>query len=69
MSASVLPFFNEPDNKNRERIIKEAKWWSTAHCPDDGTNLKYPKGATRARCSHCGQELSLISINWSGQSR
>ncbi len=65
--SAILPFFDEPDNKNRQPIVKEAKWWSTAHCPDDATNLKYPQGATQARCTHCGQMLSLVPVKWSGQ--
>jgi LSD1 subclass zinc finger protein len=64
---SILDAWDNPPQRNRERIIKEAKWWSTAHCPDDGTNLKYSPGDTETRCTLCGQALSLVPIKWSGQ--
>jgi hypothetical protein len=66
-APDVLSFFDEPGNKGRQRIIKEAKAWTTYHCPDDGTNLRYSPGDTECRCTHCGQLLSLIPIGWSGQ--
>jgi hypothetical protein len=63
---SIVNFFDNPPNRNRERVIKEAKAWVTYHCPDDGTNLRYSPGDTETRCTHCGQTLSLVAVKWSG---
>ena len=65
--SNILPFWDETGGKNRQRIIKEAKAWMTYHCPDDGTNLRYSPGDTEARCTHCGQTLSLVVVKWRGQ--
>ena len=64
---SIINFFDSPPDRNRQRIVKEAKAWVTYHCPDDGTNLSYGPNDTETRCTHCGQLLSLVPIKYSGQ--
>ncbi len=67
MSASI--FFDESERTIKKPTMKEAKAWLTYHCPDDGTNLRYSPSDTEARCTHCGQLLSLVPVKWSGQVR
>ena len=62
-----ITFWDSPPNRNRERIIKEAKAWTTYHCPDDGTNLKYSPTDIETNCTHCGQRLSLVRVKLNGQ--
>ena len=59
---------NDTHQVIKKPTIKEAKAWTTYHCPDDGTNLRYSPGDMETRCTHCGQQLSLVQVKWRGQS-
>lgn len=65
---SIVNFFDNPPDRNRQRIVKEAIPITMWKCPDDGTNLNTASvRGTTVRCTHCGQELSIVAVKWSGQ--
>jgi hypothetical protein len=67
---SIVNFFDSPPDANRQRIVKEAIPITMWKCPDDGTNL-HTREATGStiRCTHCGQELSIVAVKYAGQVR
>jgi hypothetical protein len=69
---SIISYWDSPPDRNRQRTPKEAVPVTIWKCPDDGTNLpthELPPNATEVRCTHCGQLLSLVRIDWSGRVR
>lgn len=62
--SAILPFFDEPDNKNRQRIVKPAKWWSVAHCTEKKTNLTYKPGDKLGWCRKHGRFEKLEESHW-----
>ena len=76
MSATnILGFFDEPDNKGRERIIPMAGYSILWRCgnketrePGCGANLPTEDlESTTVRCTKCGKVWSFQQIAWSGQ--
>lgn len=78
--SAILPFFDEPDNKGRERVPIVAVATIIYHCGKCKTNLLTTGGRDRGkgvkyanvsngevRCSYCGVVNTLQPVNWSGQ--
>lgn len=83
MSSGILPFFDEPGNKGRERVPLVAIAVTIYKCRACGSNLlttggrdhgqgvKYAEVSDKGevRCSKCGAVNSLQPVNWSGVKR
>lgn len=78
--SSILPFFDEPGNKGRERVPVQAipkTVWGCGRCGanllttggrDHGKGVKYAKVVNgEVQCSNCGAVNSLQPVNWSGK--
>ena len=77
--SSILPFFDETDNKGRQRTPTEAIpviIWKCGKCHanllttggrDRGKGVKYAHVENgEVRCDNCGEVNTLQPVRWSG---
>lgn len=60
----VLPFWNTAPNQNRERVLRDAKWWRTAHCAQNNCNLRYKPGDKLGYCKSHDRFEELEKAHW-----
>jgi DNA-directed RNA polymerase subunit RPC12/RpoP len=69
IDAGIMHFFDEPDNKGRERILEVAKPIVMYKCvPGCGANLPTENmRGTTVQCTKCGKKWSIQPIAYAGQ--